>query len=79
MAPEMASDEMITNWLPAPDARGPVTCDTCGCRLESVAVETWRHFPSAVVGQDARGCRPPCADAPHDRFGRVLEESALPH
>lgn len=70
---------MITNWLPAPDARGPVTCHTCGCRLEAVSVEAWRHFPSSVEGQDARGCRPPCADALHDRFGLAIEGTALPH
>lgn len=71
---------MITNWLPAPDARGPVTCHTCGCRLQEVAPETWRHFRSDTPGQDARGCRPPCADAAHDRFGLVIDPaSALPH
>ena len=62
---------MITQWLPAADARGPVTCDTCGCRLVLVETEVWRHFPSGIAGQDARGCRPACADALHDRFGRV--------
>ena len=70
---------VITNWLPAPDARGPITCHTCGCRLEQAAPETWRHFASAVPGQDARGDRPACVDADHDRFGRPLEDSALPH
>lgn len=71
---------MITDWLPAPDARGPVTCETCGCRLELTSAETWRHFASPVPGTDARGCRPPCADLAHDRFGRVVEgASALPH
>ena len=67
---------MITQWLPPPDARGPVTCDTCGCRLVLVETEVWRHFPSNVAGQDARGCRPACADALHDRFGRVLAGEA---
>ena len=64
---------MITDWLPAPDARGPVTCHTCGCRLVLVAPETWRHFPSGVAGTDARGCRPVCAETLHDRFGRTIE------
>ncbi len=67
---------MITNWLPAPDARGPVTCHTCGCRLEQVAPEGWRHFPSDSAGQDARGCRPVCVDAEHDRFGDAVEGSS---
>lgn len=67
---------MITNWLPAPDARGPVTCHTCGCRLREVSPETWRHFESDTPGQDARGCRPACADAPHDRLGLAIDPSA---
>ena len=70
---------MITNWLPAPDARGPVTCHTCGCRLEEAAPETWRHFPSKSAGQDARGDRPACVDADHDRFGYTLEDAPVPH
>jgi hypothetical protein len=32
----------------------------------------YRHFPSLKAGQDARGCRPHCVDALHDRDGRVL-------
>ena len=67
---------MITQWLPAPDARGPVTCDTCGCRLVLVETEIWRHFPSDTPGRDARGCRPACADSLHDRFGRTLDAGA---
>jgi len=70
---------MITNWLPAPDARGPVTCVTCGCRLEHTSNEVWRHFPAAVAGQDARGCRPSCADLAHDRFGRAIEGPTSAH
>jgi hypothetical protein len=31
----------------------------------------YRHFPSLAAGQDARGCRPHCVDALHDRDGRV--------
>lgn len=69
---------MITNWLPAPDARGPVTCDVCGCRLELVVAGEWRHFRSDVTGQDARGCRPSCADAAHDSSGRAVVEVAAP-
>jgi hypothetical protein len=70
---------VITNWLPAPDARGPITCHTCGCRLELVAPETWRHFASAVPGQDARGDRPACVDADHDRFGHAFEDAVVPN
>jgi hypothetical protein len=70
---------MITNWLPAPDARGPVTCDRCGCRLQQTSVEVWRHFPSAEPDQDARGCRPVCVDEEHDRFGHIIEAAARAH
>ena len=70
------SHPVITNWLPAPDARGPITCQTCGCRLEQVETETWRHFSSATPGQDARGDRPACVDADHDRFGYAFEDAA---
>jgi hypothetical protein len=70
---------MITDWLPAPDARGPVTCHTCGCRLVLVSPEMWRHFPSGVTGTDARGCRPACAEALHDRFGRAIDATQHAH
>lgn len=68
---------MITQWLPPPEANGPVTCDVCGCRLireDEDGAETWRHFPSLASGQDARGCRPFCVEAPHDRFGRSIAD-----
>jgi hypothetical protein len=32
----------------------------------------YRHFPSLKADQDARGCRPHCVDALHDRDGRIL-------
>lgn len=67
---------MITQWLPPAEAYGPVTCDACGCRLDAdqgSSDGTWRHFSTGVAGQDARGCRPFCVDAVHDRSGRVLE------
>jgi hypothetical protein len=47
----------------------------CGCRLVAQSGRddgTWRHFPSLMAGQDARGCRPQCVDALHDRDGRVV-------
>jgi hypothetical protein len=65
----------ITQWLPPPDANGPITCDVCGCRLVAEGDEVWRHFPSLHPEQDARGCRPFCVDAPHDRFGRAPQEA----
>ncbi len=55
-------------------AGGPVTCATCGCRLESIdasAPGVWTHF-SPLGGRDARGCRVGCVDLPHDRTGRTL-------
>jgi hypothetical protein len=67
----------ITQWLPPPDANGPVTCDTCGCRLVVTELETWHHFPSLHPGQDARGCRPACVDAEHDRHGRTLQQDVV--
>jgi hypothetical protein len=67
----------ITQWLPPPDANGPITCDVCGCRLVAEQDETWRHFPSMHPGQDARGCRPFCVDEVHDRFGRVLADAVF--
>jgi hypothetical protein len=65
----------LTEWLPPPDARGPVTCDVCGCRLVA-ADQGWRHFPSMHHDQDARGCRPFCVHALHDRFGMVIEQAS---
>jgi len=41
--------------------------------------ETWQHFPSGTVGQDARGCRTACADELHDRFGRTQISDAGPY
>ena len=49
----------------------PVTCSACGCRLEpsGTADEApWFHF-GRLGGRDARGDRPVCIDAPHDRSG----------
>ena len=48
-----------------------VTCAACGCRLEpsGTADEApWFHF-GRLGGRDARGDRPVCIDAPHDRSG----------
>lgn len=67
----------LTSWLPPPDARGPVTCHTCGCRLVGDEAQGWRHFPSPRAFQDARGCRPVCVDSLHDRFGRVERDAAI--
>jgi hypothetical protein len=53
---------------------GPVTCTSCGCRLErgkSDGVSAWFHF-SPMGGRDARGCRVDCADLAHDARGRAL-------
>ena len=69
------SDSSVTRFLPPRDANGPVACAVCGCRLTPAAGRddgAWRHFPSLMFGQDARGCRPHCIDALHDRDGRVL-------
>jgi hypothetical protein len=49
-----------------------VTCNACGCRLQSDPEEDgmWRHF-GALGGRDARSHRVPCVDQPHDVLGRV--------
>ena len=52
----------------------PVTCAACGCRLEASGTADeapWFHF-GRLGGRDARGDRPACIEAPHDRFGRAL-------
>ena len=52
--------------------RVPVTCTTCGCRLERGADGTsFRHF-NPLAGRDARGCRVPCVDLVHGTDGRPL-------
>ena len=69
------SEYSNTQFLPARDAAGPVTCAVCGCRLVAATGRedgAWRHFPSMLSGQDARGDKPYCVDALHDREGRVL-------
>ncbi len=58
----------------AVDSRGgPVTCSSCGCRLQRATegAEVWFHF-SPMDGRDARGCRVDCAEAAHDSKGRAL-------
>jgi hypothetical protein len=61
------------------DGQGaPVTCATCGCRLEHVSASdpsTWFHF-GRFAGRDARGCRVHCVDAAHDEAG--LPFAAVP-
>jgi hypothetical protein len=42
----------------------PVTCVSCGCRLERRDDGTWWHFAGGE-GHDARGCSVPCIDRPH--------------
>ena len=62
----------------AETSAGPVTCTSCGCRLERATangVHAWYHF-SPMAGRDARGCKVDCADAPHDAGGRALVVSA---
>lgn len=52
---------------------GPVTCSTCGCRLQPVGPEgaqAFFHF-SGSNGRDARGCRIDCAELVHDDAGRA--------
>jgi len=51
----------------------PVTCGTCGCRLEAVGPESdpmWFHF-GRLGGRDARGHVVLCVDAAHDVEGHT--------
>jgi hypothetical protein len=51
----------------------PVTCEACGCRLESVGqpgATAWFHFGRGA-GRDARGCLVGCVDAAHDAGGHA--------
>jgi hypothetical protein len=51
----------------------PVTCEACGCRLESVdtgETTAWFHY-GRMAGRDARGCRVGCIEAAHDAGGRT--------
>lgn len=52
----------------------PVTCAACGCRLDASGTSDeapWFHF-GRLGGRDARGDRPACLEAPHDRSGRPI-------
>lgn len=67
-----------SNNIAGADRSGPVTCTSCGCRLERASangVSAWYHF-SPMAGRDARGCKVDCADAPHDAGGRALVVNA---
>lgn len=50
----------------------PVTCVTCGCRLEQHTDGTWWHF-SGRGNRDARGCILDCAERPHYAPGGMAE------
>lgn len=57
---------------------GPVTCTSCGCRLERSSADgiaAWYHF-APMAGRDARGCKVGCADDAHDASGRAPAVSA---
>lgn len=69
------ADSSVTRFLPPTGADSPVSCAVCGCRLMAASGRddgAWRHFPSLHAGRDARGCRPACVDALHDRGGQIL-------
>jgi hypothetical protein len=58
---------------------GPVTCASCGCRLQPVGpsdAAAFFHFGS-MGGRDARGCRVDCADLAHDASGQPAPMAAL--
>ncbi|MFL5779436.1 MAG: hypothetical protein ACJ761_10925 [Chloroflexota bacterium] len=65
------SEDQLSRPLAVRDGQlGPVTCASCGCRLEATG-EAWFHF-NPIAGRDARGCRVACADAAHDVTGRAI-------
>jgi hypothetical protein len=60
------------------DGPGPVTCASCGCRLQLVDGDdavAWFHF-GAIGGRDARGCRVACAEVAHDGRGETAARLA---
>jgi len=62
-----------------PDHGGPVTCATCGCRLQPVGpsdAAAFFHFGS-LGGRDARGCLIECSDRAHDVSGQPVPTAAL--
>jgi hypothetical protein len=69
------SDSDNTTFRAVRDGQGaPVTCATCGCRLEHIGSadpSSWFHF-GRFAGRDARGCRVHCVDAAHDELGMPL-------
>ena len=70
---------LTIDWRPARDPAGPVTCATCGCRLqEAVGLEgvAWRHY-QLQPDSAARGARPRCLEDLHARDGYVLTVSEL--
>ncbi|MDP8905288.1 MAG: hypothetical protein M3N29_08225 [Chloroflexota bacterium] len=74
-------DSSVTRFLPPVGADSAISCAVCGCRLMPATGGedgAWRHFPSLHSGRDARGCRPHCVDALHDRSGRILALSPEP-
>ena len=58
---------------------GPVTCASCGCRLQPVGptdAAAFFHFGS-MGGRDARGCRLDCVDLAHDSTGQPVPLASL--
>jgi len=48
----------------------PVTCVSCGCRLEQRDNGAWFHF-AGRGNRDARGCIVDCAERPHYAPGGI--------
>ena len=69
------SDQTVRRFDAVRDGRAaPVTCASCGCRLESALLPgsvAWTHF-NPIAGRDARGCIVACADDLHDSDGLPL-------
>jgi hypothetical protein len=55
----------------------PVTCATCGCRLERrEGQDDWWHFGGAA-GRDARGCILSCTELRHTSAGTLILSTPL--
>jgi hypothetical protein len=74
------SESYVSSFLPPRDISGPVCCAVCGCRLLALSGREdglYRHFPSMLPLQDARGCRPRCVDALHGSDGRLMPAATI--
>jgi hypothetical protein len=68
--PTATSEASFTIFSVRDGRPAPVTCVSCGCRLERQTDGTWWHF-SGRGERDARGCIVECAERPHYAPGGI--------